>query len=80
MVTRTIYQYDHMLVKFGGNSYEEKHVVVGKKLGQRKMAEYIKENKLDGYVLVKVTNVPVRYGMPVDVFMANASIIDDEEE
>lgn len=79
MITRTIYEYDHMVVKFQENgTFDQQHINSPNKLGARKIAEKMKEMGLVGYSLVKVETIPVKYAMPVDVFMANATKIEEE--
>lgn len=79
MITRTIYEYDHMVVKFQEDgTFDQKHIKSLTKLGARKIAEKLKEMDLVGYSLVKVEPIPVKYAMSIDVFMENATKIEEE--
>lgn len=79
MITRTVYEYDHMVVKFQADgTFDQQHIKSPNKMGTRKIAEKLKEIGLEDYSLVKVERIPVKYAIPIDVFMSNATKIEEE--
>lgn len=79
MITRTINEYDHLVVKFQeSGTFDYQHIKSPNKMGTRKIAEKLEEMGLVGYSLVNVESMPVKYAMPIEVFMANATKIEEE--
>lgn len=87
IITRTVTSYEHV---FGRVSVGEKggevtvlgSVMTDKKLGSRNLvkaiSEFCKAKECDekGVILLDVKEVNVRYGMSVQKFMDNATVLD----
>lgn len=80
MVTRTIISYKHTFVKLEDNNFTKKEVLLTEKMGARKATAYLKENGMEGYALVNIEYVPVKYAMPLDTFLQMATVIDEANQ
>lgn len=80
-ITRTITSYQHTFVKMNDDlTVEDKRdVLMDEKMGPRTAAAYMEKNGMDSYVLVKVTPVEQTYSMPLTTFIANATIVEKED-
>lgn len=75
-ITRTITSYKHTFVKMNDDLTisDMKEVICAEKMGPRTSAAY-----MEGYVMAKVTTVEETYTMPLETFIANATIVEKED-
>lgn len=80
-ITRTITRYKYIFVKMndGLNISDMKEVICAEKMGPRTSADYMESNGMEGYVMAKVTTVEETYTMPLETFIANATIVEKED-
>lgn len=76
-ITRTITRYKHTIGKIskGENGFQMDDIrefTAEKKLGDRQIKKYYKENGLEGYSLISVEEVYEKYALPIEVFMKYA--------
>lgn len=80
-ITRTITSYKHIFVKMNDDMSisDMKEVICAEKMGPRTSAVYVESNGMEGYVMAKVTTVEETYTMPLETFIANATIVEKED-
>lgn len=80
-ITRTITSYKHTFLKMNDDLSisDMKEVICAEKMGPRTSAAYMESNGMEGYVLAKVTTVEEIYTMPLETFIANATIVEKED-
>lgn len=80
-ITRTITSYKHIFVKMNDdmNISDMKEVICAEKMGSRTSAAYMESNGMEGYVMAKVTTVEETYTMPLETFIANATLVEKED-
>lgn len=80
-ITRTIARYKHTFVKMNDDLSisDMKEVICAEKMGPRTSAVYMESNGMEGYVMAKVTTVEETYTMPLETFIANATIVEKED-
>ena len=80
-ITRTIISYKHTFVKMNDDLTisDMKEVICAEKMGPRTSAVYMESNGMEGYVMAKVTTVEETYTMPLETFIANATIVEKED-
>lgn len=80
-IVRTITSYKHTFVKMNDDLTisDMKEVICAEKMGPRTSGVYMKSNGMEGYVMAKVTTVEETYTMPLETFIANATIVEKED-
>ena len=75
-ITRTITSYKYTFVKMNDDLTisDMKEVICAEKMGPRTLAAY-----MEGYVMAKATTVEETYTMPLETFIANATIVEKED-
>lgn len=81
-ITRTIKAYKHTFIKShmedGKLVIDDQQVTTtNEKLGTRKVAQFLKDNNLSGYVLAMVEPVNQTYSMSLNAFITAAKLIEE---